>query len=146
MAQHRLYNLIQYVSGTKHRYLFMVMLEGHAQIRSYLVPYSPHWFLWVARIGSFDFQGRSGHFTARQERKQRGDAYWYAYRKAHTQRLKRYLGTTDKLTLASLEQTACDLHEAALGAISEDKTLNTRAPSPTPDELQVGPFIVLWHA
>ena len=145
MAQHRLYNLIEYVSGTEHRYLFMDTLEGPAQTRSNLVPDSPDWFLWLARLGSFHFQGRSGHFTARQERKQRGNAYWYAYRKAHKQRLKRYLGTTDKLTLAALEQTADALHEAALGAIPEDEEPNTRAPSPTPDGLQVGPFTVLWH-
>lgn len=145
MATHRLYNLIEYVKGTDHRYLFMDTLDGPAQMRSNLVPDSQDWFTWLAHLGSFHFQGKSGHFTARQERKQRGDTYWYAYRKAHTQRLKRYLGTTDKLTLASLEQTACDLHEAALGAIPEDEALNTRAPSPTPDGLQVGPFTVLWH-
>src|SRR5207249_2920039 len=128
---------------TEHQYLFMVTLEGPAQARSNLVPDSPHWFGWLACLGSFHFQGKSGHFTARQERKKRGDAYWYAYRKAHTQRLKRYLGTTDKLTLFFLQKTACDIHEAALGAIPEDEALNTRAPSPTPDGLQVGPFTVL---
>ena len=145
MAQHRLYNLIEHVSGTENRYLFMDTLEGSALVRSQLEPDSPEWFRWLARLGSFHFQGKSGHFTARQERKQRGDAYWYAYRKAHKQRLKRYLGTTDKLTLAALEQTADALHEAALGAIPEDEALNTRAPSPTPDGLQVGPFTLLWH-
>ncbi len=55
------------------------------------------------------------------------------------------LRTTNKLTLAALEQTACDLHEAALGAIPEDEVLNTRPPKSTPDGLQVGPFMVLWH-
>jgi len=55
------------------------------------------------------------------------------------------LRTTNKLTLASLEQTAHDLHEAALGAIPEDETLNAHGPSPMPDGLQVGPFTVLWH-
>ncbi len=145
MAQHRLYNLIEHVRGTENRYLFMDRLEGSAQVRSNLVPDSPDWFHWLAHLGSFHFQGKSGHFTARQEHKQRGDAYWYAYRKAHTQRLKRYLGTTDKLTLASLEQTAHSLHEAALSAIPEDEALNTRAPKPTPDGLRVGPFTVLWH-
>ena len=145
MAQHRLDNLIEHVSGTENRYLFMDTLEGSALVRSQLEPASPEWFRGLARLGSFHFQGKSGHFTARQERKQRGDAYWYAYRKAHKQRLKRYLGTTDKLTLAFLEQTACDLHEAALSAITEDEALNIRAAKPTPDGLQVGPFRVLWH-
>jgi hypothetical protein len=145
MAHHRLYNFIEHVKGTENRYLFMDVLEGPAQARSNLVPNSPDWFGWLARLGSFHFQGKAGHFTARQERKQRGNAYWYAYRKAHTQRLKRYLGTTDKLTLAFLEQTAHDLHEAALGAIPEDEALNAHAAKPTPEGLRVGPLTVLWH-
>jgi hypothetical protein len=145
MAHHRLYNFIEHVKGTEQRYLFMDVLEGSAQARSNLVPDSPDWFGWLARLGSFHFQGKSGHFTARQERKQRGAAYWYAYRKAHTQRFKRYLGTTDKLTLALLEQTAHDLQEAALGAIPEDEALNARAAKPTPEGLRVGPLTVLRH-
>ncbi len=145
MAQHRLYNFIEHMRGTENRYLFMDELEGSAQARSNLMPDSPDWFSWLASLSSFHFQGKSGHFTARQERKQRGDAYWYAYRKAHTQRLKRYLGRTDKLTLAFLEQTAHDLQEAALGAIPEDEAVNARAPSPTPEGLRVGPLTVLWH-
>ena len=145
MAQNRLYNLIEYVKGTENRYLFMDTLEGPAQTRSNLVPDSPDWFTWLAHLGSFHFQGKSGHFTARQERKQRGDVYWYAYRKAHTQRLKRYLGMTNKLTLTFLEQVADDLHEEALGAISEDEALNMRVPSTSPDGLRVGPLTVLWH-
>ena len=145
MAHHRLYNLIEHMKGTENRYLCMDALEGPAQARSHLVPDSHDWFGWLARLGSFHFQGKAGHFTARQERKRRGDAYWYAYRKAHTQRLKRYLGTTDKLTLALLEQTAHDLHEAALGAIPEDEALNACAPKPAPEGLRVGPLTVLWH-
>jgi hypothetical protein len=89
--------------------------------------------------------GKSGQFSARQERKQRGASYWYAYRKANQVRIKRYLGTTDKLTLAKLEETANALHEEALGTIGEEKVLNTRPAKPPPDGLQVGSFTVLWH-
>lgn len=145
MTQHRLYNLIEYVKGTENRYLLMDTLEGPGQVRQNLVPDSQDWFTWLAHLGSFHFQGKSGHFTARQERKQQGDTYWYAYRKAHTQRLKRYLGMTNKLTLAKLEQVADDLHEAALGAITEDEALNVRTPSALPEGLRVGPLTVLWH-
>ncbi len=145
MAQHRLYNLVEHMSGTDHRYLFMDTLDGSAQARSNLVADSPDWFAWLARLPSFHFTGKSGHFTARQEAKQRGDTYWYAYRKAHGQRLKRYLGTTSMLTLAKLEQTASDLQEAALGAIGEDEALNAHPPQLTPDGLKIGPFTVLWH-
>ena len=145
MARHRLYNLIEHLAGTENRYLLMDVLAGAAQSRTHLEPDSPEWFAWLARLGSFHFQGKLGHFTARQERKQRGDAYWYAYRKAHQLRFKRYLGATDTLTLAKLEQTASVLHEAALGAIPEDEALNARPAKPTPDGLAVGPLLVLWH-
>jgi hypothetical protein len=144
MAQHRLYNLIEYVKGTENRYIFMDTLEGPARTRSSLVPDSPDWFTWLAKLSSFHFTGKSGHFTARQEAKQRGDAYWYAYRKAHGQRLKRYLGTTTILTLAKLEQIAGDLQEAALGTIGEDQALNARPPKPAPDGLKVGLLTILW--
>jgi hypothetical protein len=127
MARHRLYNLIEHIAGTENRYLLMDATEGSAQSRSHLVPDSPDWFAWLAGLGSFHFKGKCGHFTARQERKQRGDAYWYAYLKAHRHRHKRYLGTTDKLTLTHLEHTARTLHEEVLGAIPEDEALNTRS-------------------
>ena len=145
MARHRLYNLIEHIAGTENRYLLMDATEGSAQSRSHLVPDSPDWFAWLAGLGSFHFNGKCGHFTARQERKQRGDAYWYAYLKAHQHRHKRYLGTTDKLTLAHLEHTARALHEEVLGAIPEDAALNARAPKPMPGGLHVGPLTVLWY-
>ncbi len=145
MARHRLYNLIEHLAGTEDRYLLMDVLEGAAQSRTHLEPDSPEWFAWLTELGSFHFQGKLGHFTARQERKQRGDAYWYAYRKAHQQRFKRYLGTTDTLTLTKLEQTASVLDDAALGAIPEDEALNTRLPKPTPNGITLGPLTVLWH-
>jgi hypothetical protein len=50
-----------------------------------LLPNSAEWFNWLVSLSSFHFQGQSGRFTARQERKFRGDTYWYAYRKAHNQ-------------------------------------------------------------
>lgn len=145
MAQHRLYNLIAYVKGTENQYIFMDTLEGSAQARSHLVPDSPDWFTWLAKLSSFHFTGRAGHFTARQESKQRGDTYWYAYRKAHGQRLKRYLGTTLTLTLTKLEQTAGDLQEAVLGTIGKDEALNARPLQPAPEGLKVGPLTILWQ-
>jgi hypothetical protein len=145
VAQHRLYNLIEHVAGTENRYLFMDALEGTMQARTHLAPDSPEWFAWLSRLGSFHFQGKHGHFTARHERKQRGDTYWYAYLKARRHRLKRYLGTTSKLTLAYLEQTASRLNEDALGTILQGEPLNARPPKVTPKGLRVGPLMVLWH-
>jgi len=145
MAQHRLYNLIEHVAGTESRYLFMDVLEGTTQARSQLAPDSPEWFAWLSRLDSFHFQGKYGHFTARQERKKRGNTYWYAYLKARRHRLKRYLGTTGKLTLAYLEQTASRLNEDALGTILKGESLNARPPKVTPKGLRAGTLMVLWH-
>jgi hypothetical protein len=77
-------------------------------------PDSPAWFTWLAGCTSFHFKGLQGHFTARCEHKRRGDTYWYAYRKAHHKLHKRYLGTTKKLTLAFLEDTALVLQDEVL--------------------------------
>lgn len=144
MAHHRVNNLIEYIKGTEKRYLVMDELEGVARTRT-LLPDSPEWFVWLARLPSFHFTGKSGQFSARQERKQRGAAYWYAYLKARNHRLKRYLGMTETLTLAKLEETASLLHEEALGTIGEDKALNMRPPKYVPDGLTIGPLTVLWQ-
>jgi hypothetical protein len=141
MAQHRLDNLIEHLAGTEHRYL---LFEGGKGAQRF-TPDSPEWFAWLAQLNSFHFQGKGGHFTARQERKQRGETYWYAYRKAHKIRLKRYLGTTAKLTLAHLEQAACALHEAALGALPENEVLNARSKTPPPEGVRIGPLMVSWY-
>jgi hypothetical protein len=144
MAHHRVYNVIEYLKGTENRYLVMDVLEGVTRPRT-LLPDTPEWFVWLARLPSFHFTGKSGQFSARQERKQRGATYWYAYLKVHNHRLKRYLGTTETLTLAKMEDTASLLHEEALGTIGEDKILNTRPPKSAPDGFTVGPLTVLWH-
>ena len=45
---------------------------------------SPAWFVWLAddAARSFSFRSPPGTFTARKERRQRGGAYWVAYRTA----------------------------------------------------------------
>jgi len=141
MGRTRLEHTIEYLRGTENRYLIF----GEGRHTQSFVPDTPEWFAWLAMIPSFHFHGKSGQFSARQERKQRGTTYWYAYLKIHNQRLKRYLGTIDALTLAKLEETASHLHEAALGTIGEDEVLNARLPKPTPNGLKVGPLTVLWH-
>src|ERR1700730_17132858 len=67
----------------------------------HLAPESPAWFSWLEQISSFSFHSRHGHTcTVRKERVQRGDAYWYGYRRQHDKMIKRYLGRTTDLTLA----------------------------------------------
>lgn len=142
MTRYRLHNVIEYLRGTENKYLIFAP-GGRAQT---FVPDSTEWFAWLATLPSFHFPGKSGHFTARCEHKRRGD-YWYAYLKAHQQIYKRYLGTTEKLTLALLEQTARDLHEEVIRNFPEiqlltERTSQQEASSPG---MSVGSLKILWH-
>ena len=69
---------------------------------------SPNWYAWLADDAhcSFHFSHPSGDFTARKERKQRGQHYWVAYRHAHGKLYKAYLGKAEVLTDERLCATA----------------------------------------
>ena len=61
---------------------------------------SPTWYTWLADDThcSFHFSHPAGDFTARKERKQRGQHYWVAYRQVHGKLYKAYLGKPEVLT------------------------------------------------
>ena len=61
---------------------------------------SPAWFAWLAddAARSFSFRSPAGTYTARKERRQRGGAYWVAYRTAAGRQHKVYLGKAEELT------------------------------------------------
>lgn len=62
---------------------------------------------WLNLIEAFHFQAASGDgITVRKETKQRGTAYWYAYRRVDGKLRKKYLGETSKVNLALLETVA----------------------------------------
>jgi hypothetical protein len=63
---------------------------------------SLEWFDWLCSLSSFRFIGQSGRFTAYRE----GQRSWRAYRSFHGRNHKQSLGTTDRLTIARLEQVA----------------------------------------
>jgi hypothetical protein len=65
-------------------------------------PDSQEWFDWLACLNSFRFVGPQGRFTAYRE----GQRSWRAYRTFHGQNHKQSLGTTDRLTIARLEEVA----------------------------------------
>ncbi len=67
---------------------------------------SLEWFDWLASLTSFRFIGPQGRFTAYREGQTRS---WKAYRTFHGRSHKRSLGTTDRLTIARLEQVAASL-------------------------------------
>jgi LuxR family maltose regulon positive regulatory protein len=75
---------------------------------------SAEWFSWVAdeQHCSFHFRHPEGEFTARKERKQRGSAYWVAYRQVQNRLYKRYIGKPDALTAAHLAAVAAEISGA----------------------------------
>lgn len=80
---------------------------------------TPDWFEWLSQEIAFRVEqvyylaDRSLldpyylSFTVRPERRQRGQLYWYAYKKYHNRRLKgSYLGPRQEVTLPHLDQLA----------------------------------------
>jgi hypothetical protein len=143
MPRARLENVIEYLRGTENRYL----IGGQGEDAHSFAPDSAEWFVWLDELSSFHFTGKHGHFTARQEHKPGGEGFWYAYLKAHGRLHKRYLGTTNKLTLSCLEQTAERLHEEAVCNLPEDEVLinRSRKPRPSTQALIVGPLTFQWE-
>src|SRR6266568_4655260 len=91
---------------------------------------SPGWFVWLDQTSSFAFHGRTGSYTARQERKERGGGYWYAYLREQGKVTKRYLGRSADLTLTRLEQAAQLLAEHPPAALSLEEQVAERQVTP----------------
>src|SRR5215203_4650991 len=73
---------------------------------------SPAWAAWLEdrATRSFSFEGPSGTFTARKERRSgSNEEYWSAYRKRGGKLRKVYLGKAEKLTLTRLDAAATEL-------------------------------------
>lgn len=102
-TEKRLIPLIEY--GARGRYVLIDPKAGELAI----TPDSPEWFEWVASLSSFRFVGQSGRFSARRGFSQRPNRGWYAQRTIHQQFHGKYIGTSEHLTLARLEQIAAEL-------------------------------------
>jgi ATP/maltotriose-dependent transcriptional regulator MalT len=65
------------------------------------------WLSWLAQCSSFAFSSREGYrVTVRKEARARGGSYWVAYRKVGGKLTHTYLGRSEDVTLARLEQIA----------------------------------------
>ncbi len=64
------------------------------------------WLAWLREASSFAFHGQGGSLNVYREQRPRGGAYWYAYHTEEGRTRKRYLGQTESLSLARLEETA----------------------------------------
>ena len=103
-ARSRVTPLIEY--GAQARYVLVCPREGTLPF----VPDSPEWFDWLATLISFRFVGPQGRFHAHRDTEHgRHTRSWRAYRTIHQHAYRYYLGTTDHLTLAALEQAAATL-------------------------------------
>jgi len=67
------------------------------------------WQSWLREVTSFAFHSPAGSLNVYRERRPRGGAYWYAYHTSQGRTRKRYLGRTETLSLAHLEETARSL-------------------------------------
>lgn len=95
--------LIQY--GAAGTYVIICPQQGELL----LMPDSPEWFAWLASLSSFRFVGKHGRLSASRNYDHGPKRTWYAYRVIHQRTHKQYLGTTDHLTIACLEQVAAKL-------------------------------------
>lgn len=76
---------------------------------------TPDWYAWLAdeHHRCFHFDDPTGGFTARKERKQRGQWYWVAYRQVHCKLYKVYLGKTETLSADRLTSATHELAQLA---------------------------------
>jgi LuxR family transcriptional regulator, maltose regulon positive regulatory protein len=91
---------------------------------------------WLASQTAFVFHGASGRLNVHQEARPRGGRYWYAYGVSRQGKRKRYLGRTEDVTAARLEQIAGELTQSQAqvpAAISMSTDADTRtAPASVP--------------
>ncbi len=99
----RLIPLIEY--GARGRYVLICPKEGELRI----TPDSPEWFAWLASLSSFRFVGQSGRLSARRGYNHRPNRGWYAQRTIHQHYHSKYIGGSEHITTARLEQIAADL-------------------------------------
>lgn len=92
--------LIEY--GARGRYVLISPEEGELLI----TPDSPEWFAWLASLSSFRFVGQAGRFSARRGYNRGPNRCWYAQRGIHQKNYSKYLGVSEHLTTARLEQVA----------------------------------------
>jgi hypothetical protein len=92
--------LIEY--GARGQYVLICPKEGELHITAD----SPEWFAWLASLSSFRFVGQSGRFSARRGYNRRPTRGWYAQRAIHQKNYSKYIGVSENITTARLEQVA----------------------------------------
>lgn len=97
------------------------------------------WLAWLGSVSSCAFHGKGGSLNVYLEKRPRGGAYWYAYHTREGRTRKRYLGQTESLSLARLEETAHSLLHARQPATTTGQGMmllsSRRAPPRLPNAL-----------
>jgi LuxR family transcriptional regulator, maltose regulon positive regulatory protein len=82
-------------------------LYSHGQPERDFLPEDQSAFAhWLDEHATFAFEGQAGRISVLKETRSRGSGYWYAYRTHQRRTRKRYLGRTQALSLAHLEEAA----------------------------------------
>ncbi len=92
--------LIEY--GARGRYV-LISPEGEELS---ITPDAPEWFSWLASLSSFRFVGQTGRFSARRGYNRHPNRSWYAQRGIHQKNYSKYIGVSEHITTARLEQVA----------------------------------------
>src|SRR5882762_9431720 len=90
---------------------------------------TPAWYDWLTEATAFSFESSEGKFTARKERVQRGGEYWKAYRRYRGKLLHSYLGKSEDLTSARLNEVAQFLTWRVESLEDVSITRDTQAPA-----------------
>lgn len=91
--------------------------------------------LWLDTINSFAFLSCSGAYcTMRKETVGESGTYWYGYRSIQHKTMKHYIGRTEDLSLARLEEVAARFTE--LSSQPQSEVIQTPSPSTTPPLLK----------
>ncbi len=116
---------------SKEQRLYELYTQGQLKLR-FQPADEAAWLAWLREATSFAFHGPSGSLNAYREARPRGGAYWYAYHTKEGRTRKRYLGRTENLSLAHLEDMARALSREQPPAQGMTLLSSSLAPPPLP--------------
>ena len=92
---------------------------------------SSEWTAWLENATQFYVKNtQHGNFSCRKETRQRGQGYWYAYRRANGRTQNTYIGKDSDLTPQRLNETAQRLNEIIHGTAAPDAPQRKRRIDP----------------
>jgi LuxR family maltose regulon positive regulatory protein len=106
---------------------------------------TPAWWSWLddPTIRSFAFHDAVGSFTARKEQRQRGGAYWAAYRRVRGKLLSAYLGKSAVLTRERLTAAAARLARRSDIVTAQDRSVSLPVSTPHPVPASAAPLLAI---